>query len=181
MAELVVLMRAVNVGGRKLPMADLRALCEELGFERPETYIQSGNLLLDSPLSPAATEETLGEAIEKRFDFDVPLILRRAADWRGYLDGNPFAGDPDIAENRLHMLLAAKPPPESAVAALEAYAEDGERLRIAGDALWIDYASGAGRSKLTPSRIDRAWGAKATARNLRTVRKLGAMIEDRKR
>ncbi|MCA1750154.1 MAG: DUF1697 domain-containing protein, partial [Sphingomonadales bacterium] len=45
MSELVVLMRAVNVGGRTLPMAELRALCEKLGFGNPQTYIQSGNLL----------------------------------------------------------------------------------------------------------------------------------------
>ena len=179
MAELVVLMRAVNVGGRKLPMAELRALCEEFGFGRPETYIQSGNLLIESPDSLARTEKKLGEAIEKTFGLDVPLIIRTAARWRGYVDGNPFAGDPKIAEKTLHMLLAAKPPPKDAVETLEGYAEDGERMRIAGDALWIDYASGAGRSKLTPARIDKAWRAKATARNLRTVCKLQAMIEER--
>lgn len=179
MAELLVLMRAVNVGGRTMPMADLRALCEELGFANPETYIQSGNLLIDSADSPTDTRKTLGAAIEDRFGLEVPLIVRAAADWSGYIKANPFAGDADVVEKTLHLLLADTPPPEEANATLEGYADKGERVRIAGDALWIDYAEGVGRSKLTPARIDKAWGASATARNLRTVHKLQDMIEAR--
>ncbi|MFN2260263.1 MAG: DUF1697 domain-containing protein [Parasphingopyxis sp.] len=179
MSELVVLMRAVNVGGRTLPMAELRALCEKLGFGNPQTYIQSGNLLIDSDESPGETGNRLGAAIEKRFGFEVPLIIREARSWRRFIEANPFAGDDAVVEKMLHMLLADRPPPEGAVAALEPYTAAGERIRTAGDALWIDYADGVGRSKLTPSRIDKAWGAKATARNLRTVRKLQDMIEER--
>lgn len=179
MAGLVVLMRAVNVGGRKLPMAQLRALCEELGFGNPETYIQSGNLLIDTEDAAVDIKTRLGAAIAREFGFEVPLIVRPASAWRRYLDGNPFAGDPAVSEKMLHLLLADGPPLEDALATLENHAGQGERLRIAGDALWIDYGEGVGRSKLTPARIDRAWGAPATARNLRTVRRLEAMIEAR--
>ena len=179
MSQLIVLMRAVNVGGRKLPMADLRALCGELGFDRPETYIQSGNLLIGSPDSIADTRKKLGAAIEKTFGFEVPLIVRTASKWRGYVDGNPFAGDANVAEKMLHLLLADRSPPAGAVEVLQGYAQKGERVRLAGDALWIDYAEGVARSKLTPARIDKAFGARATGRNLRTVLKLQDMIEER--
>jgi len=48
MTRYVALLRAVNVGGTgKLPMADLKALCTELGFKRVETYIASGNVIFD--------------------------------------------------------------------------------------------------------------------------------------
>lgn len=48
MRTFVAPMRGINVGAaRKLPMADLRALCVKLGLKRPQTYIQSGNLLVD--------------------------------------------------------------------------------------------------------------------------------------
>lgn len=180
MADLVVLMRGINVGGnRKMPMAELRTLCEELGFENPQTYIQSGNLLIDSADTLEATQKKLAKGMAKTFGFEVPLIVRTANNWKSYIDNNPFAGDGAIEEKMLHLLLANTKPPKSAIDELEVRAQGGERVRIAGDALWIDYAEGVGRSKLTPAAIDKAFGSPATGRNLRTVCKLQEMIAER--
>lgn len=179
MAELVVLLRAVNVGGRKMPMAELRDLCGELGYEEPQTYIQSGNLLIRTDAAADDVAAQLGRAIASRFGFESPVIVRAAERWQGYLDDNPFAGDSSVEDRMLHLVLAQKAPPPSAVETLEALAQAGERVRIAGDALWIDYGQSVARSKLTPKAIDKAVGAPATARNLRSVRKLAGMIEER--
>ena len=48
MTSFVALLRAVNVGGRQLAMADLRSIAAETGLENPKTYIASGNLLFVS-------------------------------------------------------------------------------------------------------------------------------------
>jgi uncharacterized protein (DUF1697 family) len=49
MIRYIALLRAVNVGGTgKLPMADLRMLCEDSGFACVETYITSGNVVFES-------------------------------------------------------------------------------------------------------------------------------------
>ena len=49
MQTFVALMRGINVGStRKVPMAELRALCAKAGCKHPETYIQSGNLIVDA-------------------------------------------------------------------------------------------------------------------------------------
>lgn len=177
--DFIALLRAVNVGGRKLPMADLRALVGELGFERPETYIQSGNLIFGAKGSDAKLAARLEKAIAERFGFTVPAIVRKGSEWRAYIEGNPFAHDINAIPKMLHVLLAAKPPPVDAADALARYAKAGERIRIAGDALWIDYGAAVGTSKLTPAAIDRAFGAPATGRNLNTVLKLQDMIEAR--
>ena len=43
MTSYVALLRAVNVGGTgKLPMTELRAMCEDCGFKDVRTYIASG-------------------------------------------------------------------------------------------------------------------------------------------
>lgn len=180
MPDFVALLRAVNVGGRKLPMAELRALAGELGFERPETYIQSGNLIFSAKGSDASLAARLEKAIEERFGLAVPAVVRKASEWRAYIDANPFACEKDVLPKMLHLLLAATPLPADAADKLARYATAGERIRVAGDALWIDYgANGAGRSKLTPASIDRVFGAPATGRNLNTVLRLQAMIEAR--
>src|SRR5690349_10681340 len=93
MGRMVALLRAVNVGGRKLPMAELRALCEEIGWEDVATYIQSGNVVFATAGQAEAIEQRLEEAIAKRFGLDVPVIVRSAAEWAKLAAGNPFADE----------------------------------------------------------------------------------------
>ena len=63
MGRMVALLRAVNVGGRKLPMAELRALCAGLGWEDVATYIQSGNVVFTRRASRPSAETALEDAI----------------------------------------------------------------------------------------------------------------------
>lgn len=66
----VALLRAVNVGGVKLPMADLRALLEGLGLINVRTYLQSGNAVFDTA-DPTEPAQALATAIEIRIQRDV--------------------------------------------------------------------------------------------------------------
>ncbi|MEA3018061.1 MAG: hypothetical protein QOI38_2783 [Sphingomonadales bacterium] len=176
MGRHVALLRAVNVGGRKLPMADLRALCAELGWTDAATYIQSGNLVFSAEGKEAELENALEKAIAGRFGLEVPAIVRSAAAWRRLAKANPF---PDVAAkepNRLMLLLSKRPPATGAEDAIAAKAAAGEDARRAGEALWIHYPQGAGTSKLTPALIDRAVGSPATQRNFNTVLKIEEML-----
>jgi uncharacterized protein (DUF1697 family) len=177
MGRMVALLRAVNVGGRKLPMAELRALCGELGWTEVATYIQSGNLVFTGPGKADAIEAVLEKAIEKAFGLDVPVIVRSRAEWAEYPKANPFPKAAKDVPAKLHLLLSKRPPARDAAEAILARARAGEQVRQAGDALWIHYPQGAGTSKLTPSLIDRAIGSSATARNYNTVLKLLEMLE----
>ncbi len=169
MGRMVALLRAVNVGGRKLPMAELRALCAELGWADVATYIQSGNVVFTAKGRPDALERKLEDAVAERFGFDSPVIVRTAAQWADYPPANPFPKAAEDEPNRLMLLLSKAPPAAGAEDVIQARAVAGERIKRAGDALWFHYPEGAGTSKLTPSLIDRAVGSPATARNYRTV------------
>jgi uncharacterized protein (DUF1697 family) len=174
---MVALLRAVNVGGRKLEMAALRALCETLGWDEVATYIQSGNLVLTAPGKAEAIERALEEAIAKAFGLDVTVIVRDRSEWAKYPGLNPF---PEAAKDepaRLHLLLTKRPPARNAAETIQARAQAGEQVGQAGGALWLYYPNGAGSSKLTPSLIDRATGSPGTARNYNTVLKLLEMLE----
>ena len=183
MRTFVALMRGINVGSaRKLPMADLRALCTELGLERPQTYIQSGNLLVDAKGSGPALRRLLEKEIAARFGFAVDVIVRTAADWEGYVAANPFAGDAKALPKMVHLYLPRDPLKSGAAKALEQRAQSGERIGAAGGALWIDYgANGVARSKLSPLLIDKACGSPTTGRNWNSVLKISKMIEERAR
>jgi uncharacterized protein (DUF1697 family) len=176
MGRHVALLRAVNVGGRKLPMAELRALCAAIGWADVATYIQSGNLVFSASGSADALETQLEEAIAKRFGMEVPVIVRTAADWRRYAPSNPFPQAAKDEPNRLMLLLSKSPPAAGAEDAIQARAKAGEQVRRVGDALWIHFPEGSGNSKLTPSLIDRAIGSPATSRNHNSVVKLEEML-----
>jgi len=175
MARLIALLRAVNVGGRKLPMAELRALCGELGWTGVETYIQSGNLVFAAKGTAEALEEMLEKAIEDRFGLDVPVIVRTASQWAGLVAANPFPKVAADEPNRLQMLVSKRAPAPDAAGRLTERARAGESVEAAGGALWFHFPEGVGTSKLTPGIIDKAAGSPSTSRNWRTVLKLREM------
>ncbi len=71
----LILLRGINVGGKnKMPMAELKAFLEELGCENVVTYIQSGNVIVDSSLSRAALADKIESGLPKKFQLDSSII-----------------------------------------------------------------------------------------------------------
>ncbi len=173
MEKTIILLRAVNVGGRKLPMAELRELCRAEGIDDIQTYIQSGNLICSAE-SSAAIEKQLEMLIEKHFGFASEAIARTAKQWAVYAAGSPFA-DADARGNLVHLGLAKAPLAPDAAEKLIERATLGETIVVQGDALWIDFRQGVGESKLLPAFINKCAGSPVTMRNWRTVLKLAEM------
>lgn len=177
--KFVALLRGINVGGHnKLPMAELRALCAELGWADTRSYIQSGNLVFTAQGTAAELEAVLEQAIEDRFSLTVPAIVRAASAWPPYIDQNPFPHASEQTPNLVMLALSRNPPAADTESRLRERASESERISRTGDALWIHYGDGSGRSKLTPALLDRAAGSPVTTRNWRTVLKLGEMASD---
>lgn len=173
----LALLRGINVGGHnRIPMAELRSLCTEIGWDDVQSYIQSGNLLFASANSPARLENQLEEAIEQRFDLQIPVIVRSSKDWHEYAGTNPFPNASAETPNLVALALSKCTPNPDAAERLQERAADGERVALAGNALWIHFAAGTARSKLSPAVLDRLVGSTVTARNWRTVCKLRDML-----
>lgn len=169
----LALLRGINVSGRnRIPMADLQALCRELGWTEVTTYIQSGNVAFRAEGTAGSLEEALERGIERRFGLQIPVLVRAAEEWPAYVRGNPFPEASEREPNLVMLALSKLAPKEDAAERLQERAADGERVARVGDALWIHYAGGAGRSRLSPALLDRLAGSCVTARNWRTVLKL---------
>lgn len=159
----IALLRAINVGGTgKLPMAELRALCEKAGFADVRTYIASGNLLLSSPLTPAQVKARLEELLAKRFGKHFPVMLRSRAQLQAVVRANPF---PEAESNRLLIVFLDEKPPKDSLAAVRIPGR--ERLELRGRELYIHFPDGMGKSKLKVP-----FANTGTGRNLNTVRTL---------
>lgn len=173
----VALLRGVNVGGnKKVPMAQLRVLAQRLGWSRVATYLQSGNLVFVGGGEPARDEAQLEQAIELHFGFAVPVLVRSASEWRAAAAASPFAAAALERPKLVHLGFSKLPPRAGAAKALLPYAAAGERVEIRGGAIWIDYAHGVARSKLTPAVLDRAVGSTVTLRNMTTVAAIGEQL-----
>jgi uncharacterized protein (DUF1697 family) len=175
----VGLLRGINVGGKnRIPMADLRSVCVDIHFESVETYIQSGNLVFIAAGSAVDIERRLEEAIEQAFGVTVPVIVRTASAWHRYVEGNPFPGAVKREANWVLLCLSKSAPEATAGTALQQRGTEGERVVQTGDAIWIHYANGIARSKLSPTVLDRQMASSVTTRNWRTVLKLNEMARD---
>lgn len=177
MTRMVALLRAVNVGGRKLPMADFRAQVAALGWTNVATYIQSGNLVFDAECSPSEAEAAIEALIRKHHGYEAPAIVRTRDQWAAYPGGNPYPGAARETPGHLLMLVAKEKMKADSAEAIQARATAGEQVRKVGETLWIHFPQGSGTSKLTPALIDRAAGSTATSRNYRTVCKLLEMLD----
>lgn len=168
----IVLLRGVNVGGNnRVPMADLRAACEKEGFANTRTYVNSGNLVVDGKGSAASVEKAVEAILAKRFKVEVPVIARTAAQWKAYAS-DPF---PKADSKFVQLGLSKSPPAPGCAETIAGRAAAGEQVKVVGDAVWVHFPEGVGKSKLTPAFLDKAAGSPLTLRNRNTVQELSKL------
>ena len=168
MTAFVALLRAVNVGGRQLAMADLKRIAGELGLDNPTTYIASGNLLFASRKSERELKKALETAIENHMGKPVGVMIRTAGDMAAVAAANPFADQPG---NRVVAIFLDASPPKDTVTAAKNVAD--ERIALGRREIYVHYPNGQGPSKLKIPAV-----AAGTARNMNSVAKLAEMAKE---
>jgi uncharacterized protein (DUF1697 family) len=162
----IALLRAVNVGGTgKLPMAELKAIADELGLANARTYIASGNLLFVSSAAEAKVKDQLQAALKVHFGKPLEVMIRTAAEMKAVADANPFADEPG---NRVVAIFLDQAPPPGALD--EVRGQKDERIALGAREIYVHYGDGMADSRLVIP------AAKAgTARNMNTVAKLASL------
>ena len=169
MPVFVVLLRAVNVGGTgKLPMGELKHLCEKAGFRNVRTYIASGNVVAKRDGSEAEAKAALEAELLAYAGKPVGAIVRTGVEMAKVAANNPF---PDRAANLTAAIFLDRAPPADTLR--NAKGRANEEVRLGAREIYVHYPDGMGRSKL---RIPAA--GDGTARNMNTVAKLAAMAAE---
>jgi uncharacterized protein (DUF1697 family) len=165
-------LRGVNLGPhRSLKMAELRAALSDGGFGDVRTHLQSGNVVLTSPLPASRVPAAVQEIIPDRFGMVTDVIVRSATELRRAADGDPFAG---IATDpaRHVMGLMADRPAAAAIATLteriESLPADGDRYAFGDKHFYLWCPNGISRSPFFKVPWDRL-GVSSTQRNWNTV------------
>ncbi|MGV9939786.1 DUF1697 domain-containing protein [Streptomyces sp. NPDC003401] len=172
------LLRGINVGGgRKVPMADLRTLVEELGHGDVRTYLQSGQAVFSAGHGDEdGLARELARAVEERFGFAVDVIVRDHAYLKAVVDGCPFPAA-DLQARQLHVTYFSAAAGADRFAGIDRAAFLPEEFRLGDRALYLYAPEGLGRSRLAEqlSRPRITKGLIATTRNWNTVAKLVEM------
>jgi uncharacterized protein (DUF1697 family) len=169
MACFIALLRAVNVGGTgKLPMSDLKQICEALGFAGVRTYIASGNVVFTSGKSEAAVKKSLEARLETYAGKPVGILIRSATEMQAVLADNPFPKAP--ANRTLAIFLDAAPTADTLAAVRN---RKDEQIGLGRREIYIHYGDGMAKSKLVVPAAK-----SGTARNMNTVAALAKMAAE---
>ena len=169
MAAFIALLRAVNVGGTgKLPMSDLKAMCEELGFASVRTYIASGNVVFASRKSETAIKAALEKRLAAYAGKPVGVLVRSAAEMAEVSAKNPF---PKAAPNRTMAIFLDEAPPKDTIA--DVRGRKDEEIKLGKREIYVHYGEGMAKSKLVIPAAKTG-----TARNMNTVATLAEMAAE---
>jgi len=174
--RVAALMRAVNVGGKgSLPMADVREMLIDAGFDKPETLLASGNAIVGSDLAPDEVARRFEAGIDKRFGFKTDVLVRDVDQLKTVIAENPF---PEFAEERPSAFIVyfLRGEPDGDLADLKPFCVFGEEIAVGPGCLYLCYPEGSGTSKLSGATIERKLKVRGTGRNWNTVGKLVAKL-----
>lgn len=163
----IILLRGVNVSGKnKLPMKELKAVLEAAKFSKVITYIQSGNILLQSNESKDEVCKSVHEIIQLKFGFKIPVIIRTPEEWERKIDAYPFSQENEkiVAFCFLEHSVFDK------IIDVQGIKED--QYQIENDVVYLLCPSGFGKTKLTNTTLEKKLKVNATTRNLKTTMKL---------
>lgn len=170
----IALLRGINVGGHnRVAMADLRALCTDLGHGDVRTYVQSGNVVFTSDRAdPDGLGEELTDRIAAELGVSPTVVVRTADELAAVAADNPFADQAAADPTKVHAAFLSVAPPDPSHFAVEA-ADFAPEEVVAGDrVLYLHLPGGIGRSRLATELGRRAREVELTVRNWRTVDKL---------
>lgn len=174
----VALLYSIVLGpGRRVLMADLRALAAGLGFARPRTLLATGNLIVETrEPDPRAVEATLEPAFAERFGRAIDIIARPGADWPALLAANPFPEAAEADPSRVAVRVMRSAADVETLARLEPRRAGRERLAIVGGDIWVYLPDGTAGSRLASAITPARAGGPGTFRNWNTVRRIGAAL-----
>lgn len=177
MKRYLTVLRGINVSGQKIiKMNALRSAMEGCGFQNVKTYIQSGNILFDSPeTSKAILENVIHEAIFAGFGFKVPVIVLEKETLTTIATHNPFyTADKDL--RHLHVTLLQSEAPEAAIFLLNPEAYLPDTFHISGKVIYLYTPGGYGSTKLSNTFFENKLKITATTRNWKTIQELYTLI-----
>ena len=173
----IALLRGINVGGhKKVPMAELRGLLSDMGFQEVKTYIQSGNVVLSSSIAnQTKIENLIKKAILNQFGFEVSVMVRTRHQLLKIFEDCPFPAEQKVDS---YFAILSNQPDTELVREASQKTYENEDYHIINDCLYLYCANGYGKAKFNLSFFEKKLRVSATSRNYKTMVKLIDLSRD---
>ncbi len=170
----LALLRGINVSGHNMIKMDaLKTTLENIGFTNVETYIQSGNVFIESEEESAfGVGFKIKQEIFKVFGHDVPVIVIGKNDLELCFKNNLFLNYKEVDTKKLYVAFISKELASSAINELKISQFKPDEAVVDGNRIFIKYDIGAGKTRLDQKYIEKKLNVVATIRNWNTVTKL---------
>ena len=177
MKTYIILLKGINVGGhKKVPMAELRELLSKSGFENVKTYIQSGNVILQSAeINIQNIEKEIKNAILDHFGFEVFVLAKTRQELKCIFDNSPFIKEKKV---KSYFTMLHQTPSAELVKIASEKKYEGEEYFIIENCIYYFCAKGYGQAKFNMSLFERKLETFATSRNYNTMVKLLSLSVD---
>ena len=172
----VAFLRAINVGGHTVKMEHLRGLFEALGFLHVETFIASGNVIFESPITNIRSlEQEIESHLQRSLGYSVTTFIRSTAELATIANYKPFTpAELDTEGNSLYIAFLSDLPAAEAQQKLIAFRTDIDDFHFHGRELYWLCRKKMSDSLFSGALLEKTIGLPATIRNSTTVKKLAA-------
>jgi uncharacterized protein (DUF1697 family) len=177
-------LRGINMTGHnKMKMAELAELYYDLGFNDVSTFIQSGNVVFTAAdeLSVLEISRKIERAIDERFSYNVPVMLRTADELESLHSVNPFLSENNFDPSKNAVLFLHEKVIDEQIAKVKNIDYPPDKFKVEGSEIFIYCPNGFGRTKLYTNFFEKKMGVKGTARNWNTVLAILDMVHNQTR
>lgn len=177
----LALLRGINVSGHNMMKMDaLKATLEAIGFKNVQTYIQSGNVFVDTEEENAAKVGfQIKQEIFKAFGHEVPNVVIGKSDLEKSLKNNPFLKEKDVDTKKLYVAFTSIALRSDSINDLKMSQVKPDEAHIDENRIFIKYAVGAGKTRFDQKYIEKKLNVTATIRNWNTVSQLFKIYEEK--
>ena len=177
----LALLRGINVSGHKMiNMVALKKALEAVGFQKVVTYIQSGNVFVDTEEeSPGKVGFIIKLEIFKEFGHDVPVIVIGKEDLQACLDRNLFLNEAEIDLKKLYVSFISSELPDKMITQLNLNFIKPDEIQLDGKRIYLKYDISPAKTKLDNKWIEKSMNVVSTTRNWNTVKTLLKMFDER--
>ena len=177
----LALLRGINVSGHNMiKMEALKTTLEAVGFLNVQTYIQSGNVFVDTEEdNAAAVGFKIKQEIFKAFGHEVPVVVIGKTDLEACLKNNPFLKEKELDIKKLYVAFISTTLRSDSMNDLKMSQVKPDEASIDANRIYIKYAVGAGKTRFDQKYIEKKLNVTATIRNWNTVTQLLKMYEEK--
>ena len=175
----LALLRGINVSGHNMmKMEALKTMLENIGFTNIRTYLQSGNVFVNSEEDASKVGFMIKQEIFKVFGHEVPVIVITKEDLELCFKNSPYLKEKDLDTKKLYVAFVSTFLKSENINDLKISQFKPDEASIDGNRIFIKYAVGAGKTRFDQKYIEKKLNLTATIRNWNTVTNLLAMYSE---